>query len=1220
MSITLKQQNELRTAVGLAPKSAAVDYAVPATPRVSDDKSLDEMFSSAGANREMVDAQVLAEQNKKRQDEIAALTERETQLNRAVKAENLKDDTIDTVAGVGAGALDIVRNTYNGVLTLANAAEDYAASKGIGAGDLISDANKWQDNYGEVLGSNGKVSRSIVNYAGPLLAAVSSGGGTLLGTGINAAYNFLAIDPKQSRIADELKDTGLAEVPIAMDAINYLKTKPSDTELEARFKNLLEGAGIDVGLGGIFYGATKAYQAISKARNPKVVQEVAQKIVAAEERVKAPKPVTPREEAAVAASDKAISSPETGSIPVTPQAAPTPGVTADQIRAELNPPRLDDSVEQMDLFEKQWAVIDPTHPGIHVSPEGNVSVRLSDDAIVDRFAAMMQDTKNVEMLAAPMTDEDLVRAASIMKNESSVIDSLAQWTPEQGPLNDKQTLVMKMVLSKADEAMKESAALAAQGGDVALLKFGKDLENYNRINEIRQGINREQGKALRSTQVLAHLAGLGEKEAVAALGAQGRAKLAEDLINKYGGRDNLTKMAKNMSFIREMSDVAKTPNSDFTARMGDIVQKSTWMKIDDAITKVALNGMLSSPMTSMKAFISNAATTSKTVIDNYIAVGIGALRPGDAKTLAEANAHLKASFVGLFESIAPAAETIAKGPVKAGTERLARMDLTPGAQQVLSQEDLYEMAGGAWAAKFGTSVDKAVGIPTRVLQGVDTYWQMVNYKGVVSSEATKVGMRQGLEGEALASFVEQYSKNVPATFDKVASEIAATNTFAKGLTGFAASIDEVIENAPIPFKRVVIPFVKTNLNMIEYSVVNSPMAFLAPSFRDAMRVGGRARDEALAKVVSTTAALGGIVALAESGLINGPTTENPEIERALKDNKSVPLPTSVKVGDSWVSLKGLEPLSTLVDTAALLSKAAGYVSEEEYADAANMFKVIIAETITPETLTSNLSDLLQIMGSDDKNKASQVLAWIATRFTPMGGALTDIRQTMDPVTRNTRPVPSSDAQYGGLKEFYSLLKNRFSNQVPFLSKDLPAERNLWGERLILPDGLGPDAIAPIAATSGEGLALKKSLEWMDDYYELNKDTAAGLNKLNIQMPMRSIKNPMASVQYDLTPKEYSAYVLLNAGINPTTGDKLLGKTLKEAVTEVFTKYDALGRKPEAYEPVQYARMVGEISKVFTVYRSVANRMILDFGDVQAKMAKQAEQARAFEQFSAGGGQ
>lgn len=1371
MAMTEQQMlNEMAVFAGLSGKSPAMDRAVPSKPVLQGDAAVNAQFKDIGVDTVAMDAEVAAEKNKARQDMIKQIHDDSMALERRRVGIDVAEGVAQGLAGIGVGVQDILRNTYNGVVTLTDAAENYAASKGLGTGDLLDGSEKIQSSYGaNELDRTGKLSRAVTNFAAPVLATVASGGGNLAAAGVGAAYNFFALDPKSERISDLLKGTAVDEVPIASDVVDYLRTKPGDTEMTARFKNMAEGLGIDAALGVMLWGAARTYSSVARARNPKVLEGLSAEIregnavLDAAEAAKAT-PVTQAEQQALNVSDQAISNvsdaaemqprlnlqkstsaepPAFDPLPVdelevvrnkrnlkvteeesrayseykaTHKAVYELAKKADeylppdvvsaamedinklreverQVKKEVygterwtsyteilnkrkeliekliednKPAALDatDTIEsvkqqmvdlsvsmakepentalrgqydlarkklstlnensraqkatavietvdeQYNLFAKEWANYFDESPGVKVTPEGDVNVRLGDDSLVSYLSNMVKDPEVALALSKPTTDAELLKGANILKNDTDTLKRLASIgaDPNYVP-NSDDMMALKFIMSKADESMQASAlkALDPASGDAALAGFGRDMENYFKILSLQTGAASEQGRTLRVNQILAQQAGLGSEDALKAIGAQGRAKMVEGLVNKYGGRDNIKQMARNVQFIQELTSIQKMPNEAFKVKMNEVVKLTGWMKVEDAITKVALNGMIYSPTTWGRAFITNAATTSKTVIDNYIEAGVGkVLKNGDAKTLAEANAHLKASFMGLFDGIAPAAESIWTGVPRNTRIVKEELAMATNKQAPLMAEDFIEKAGGAWAEKLGVVVNTSVETPARVLIGVDTYWQHVNSQGVIASEAVREGMKRGFVGENLVDFVEKFRANAPTEVLKMADDIASANTMSKQLTGLAESLDNSVDQLGMymPFNRVVLPFMKTGFNIVEYTVKNSPLApFLSQDFKMAMRSGGRAKDAAIAKVISGTAVTAGFIVLAENGMIQGEATENPEFQKAMKDNKTVAIGTAVRAGDTWVSLKGLEPLSTAVNIATLLSKARGYVSEGEYDDMVTASRIMLADAVGPEGLTTGLSDILNLANPNKDPK--QYLANVATRFVPYGAAMRDVREAVDPKVRSNmaEPAPGSKAQE--LQEFYSILKNRLSNMVPYVSKTLPLERNIWGEGLMIPDGLGPDAISPVATTTNDGMALKKTLEAMDDFYELNRDVLVGVQKLPLRMPPKQIKNPMADVQYPFTPREYSAYVLLNAGINPTTGEKLLDKTLKERVQATLEKYDAFGKKPQQFNQATYQAMSGELSAIFLQHKKIADKMILKYGDVQAKMADQA---------------
>lgn len=1171
-----------------------LEQVAPRTPAMSEEDALFAEMEAAGVDLKGAQSELKAEADNALKEQHAALNENFDRLELKRRSAEQQSVALDTAVGIGVGVRKVAQNTYNGLVDLADMVENYAATKGIGTGDLINASNAKVDlvqGLDKDMDGAGKVADAVTQFVTPLVATMGAGGSFKLGVGVNALYNFLAIDPKAQRLSDHLKDTAFAEMPVAADVINALATKPEDSELDARMKNMIEGLGLDLTLGGIAWGASRAYSGIKTLRNPKLLREAEKAITNADI---APK-VQVLDDAARAAQAKNL--PDSSQIPTINEPAKLANPDVPKTPVVGTP----EDAAQLDLFEKEWAKMEYDSPRVTVADDGQVRMKLSDDQLVNRFLTVAQENEG-QILRTPISDAETIEAAELLRKDPAVVDRLAAWKQGDPVITDQETLVMKYIFQQADASMMDNIGKMAANinDDVSLIRFSREFENYMKILTVKIGMGSAKGATLRAEQIVANLAASGDKEAIKQVGAQGRAQMVNDLIDLYGGRENIKGMVKDLDFIKDMSKIAAKPDADFAVRMGEVVQLSTWNKINQAITKVAINGMLSSPMTPFKAAITNAATTAKTAIDNYVAVGIGAIRGNQSRqTIAEANAHMSGMVEGLIDNIKPAL----KG------DKVYRIDVAEGRKKILGYDDAMFNATGAWV-KSGMALESAIEVPSKVLMSVDAYWHGVNVQGYIRGEAVRRAISQKLEGQSRTDFIEGFLKKPPRDVLYHADKVAGQNTMAKNLEGVAAAMDQVIERGGdyIPLARVVLPFFKTNANLIEYTIKNSPLAGISNEFRTALMRGGREADMAIAKATTGTVAIGLMTYLATNKLVVGNATDF-KFDRALKDNKTIPQETSIKVGDKWVSIKGLEPLSTFVNVAALMAKASSHIDQDQYQEAAIAAGLAASDIFTPEQLMGSISSIMDVIKG--KQTGMDFLAGIPSRLLPYGSALQDVRQTIDP---RQRVVKAED--------FYTSLKNSFKNKIPGMSKDLPSQRNIWGESLNIPDGIGPDAISPFATSDGTGIELKRVLEEMDDYYEQHKTTNFGLYKLDIAMPGNVIPNSLApSVPYELTPKEKDAYILYAAGLDPATGKGLVSNgitlvPLKKVVESALKEFVDNKKQIADQDPENYAKAVAKIQGTITAYRNLANKKIMDYGLVGSKMG---EAAQKFKTLELGGG-
>lgn len=1192
--------------------SQIMQKANPQTKVSSDDDTLDELlFGADGINKEEYEADFRKRQVADRGEKLKALYAEQDAYQRRVDAINLVEGGVNAFAGVGVVLGSIAKDIYNGAVDLADNMENFAASKGYGTGDIITENAKIEhDMNSSLLTTEGKVTKAVTEFAAPLIATVASGGGIVAGAALNTAYNFFAMDPNGGRLSDALKGTFVEEIPYVADVVDYLQTKPTDTEMTGRLKNMAEGAVIDT-IMGILWGASRVYSGIRKAHTPNVIEkgtkEMGEKVIAAEQRAAAT-PVTPEEAANINASDVAISTPtrDGGSLPVNDPNPPLP------------PQQLDNS--DLPLFEREWAsYLDHDSPGVRVDPEtGNVNVRLGDDALPGHMGKIIQDPhlKLVVSNSTPLTDAETLQAANYLKNDPKVLDRLVNRAPGTIP-NAEESLALRLILGRSYDSIAASVDAALElGTDASFATLAKDLENMVKISAIKQGIATDQGRALRSNKVLATLAGQGDKEALANLGKQGRQKLVENILGKYGGKDNIEYIAKNLKILKEISDVQNIPDSAFRVRFDEVVRRTKFEPFERAVESLALNGMLSSPKTWGRAVIGNASTIGTTMHKNYLEVGIGTLsRNVDGKTLAEANAATVAMLKGLYTGLKPASRAILEGPT--GT---VRAELGVATQKALTTLDSRaEMAAHSWVEKAGLVADKIsssplVQAPGRVLVGIDTYGKHITETGILHSEAVRHATRLGIRADMLDAYVAKFVASPPENILRAAKEEAAINTFSNALSGRTQAIQEGIEGFTnwLPFSRVITPFTATGLRIAEYGIEHSPFAVFSSNFRNAVARGGRDRDAALARVTAGTTTFLGLMGLAYEGIVDGSSAANPETDPtsiALRDPRNIPEGPRVKVGDEWVSLKGMQPLSTLVEGASLLVNAASHVSAAEYADMVTAFRIATAETVSPETVLVGVSDLINLFTQPDSASTQSYLGSMATRFVPYNAALRDVRNMVDDKQRSTAPQPGG----GYLEEVVSMMKAKLQNIIPGMSSELPAAVNFFGDPIKVPFGVGPDEISPFATSTEEGVPLKEGIESLQGFYELNKNTLFAIKDLNISMPQRMIKSPAADIYYNMTPREYEHYMIVFGGRDPGTGKVLQGGLLKDNIKDALDRYGITGSRPDQITQDQYLQATGYISMLITQNKKRANEYLYSRPDVKAKIKNQAQRKNQMEQ-------
>ena len=1090
----------------------------------------------------------------------------------------------DVALGVSAGSRSIGRNIYNGVVDFLDTVENFAAEKGLGSGDVFSSASRWDDPIGAAAGKDMStttgVAKGVTEFVAPLIAIAGSGGSNLAVMGYGAAYNFLAIDPKEQKLQDSLKKTWLRNIPVVADILEGISSKPDDSAMVGRMKNVAMGVGFDAAFLGVTYSASKLYRKITELRSPKSLSDMVNNVAD-----------TPKVQADVVPNQVVVDDPKLSNV----------GTAGEQL--------------ELEAFEKGMAQSGHEAPVVSIQVDGTPGVNLTSaetGGLLDNWHNLWS---SIDDPRAYKTLPDVERDAAglALSKDPDMVTKLATWKMGDAPLTSEQVRALQFIQDDATRALGNIAdELATDPNNLVFQsKFAKAVDALEMMDKTSSANASTTGVAFRTEQAVASALGVSEKEVPRIVGAQGRKKAMDEYVRSMGGADTVKKAGANVQILRDLSKISKTPDMEFVKSLRDVSYRSGYMRTGDALTKIALNGMLSSPSTVSKAVMSNTTMVAFTSVENYVEVGIGLakgvfVKNAQRRTLGQANARLSGLMSGFSEAFTPAWKSMKtlKSP------RMVRQDLVDAGAKSMQQDDIAFKAIAARGETTGVAghiVDalSLKQVPVRVLVGTDTFFNHVNYKSFISGEAAALEERMlkaGMAVDDIAEAVTKFKANPPPDVMRAADDFAASGTFTKELEGVALAVDEFIGEANnyIPVARVVVPFFKTKANIVTEVIQRSPFApLISKQFRTAWSAGGKSQNEALAKVVTGTTTLGVLAWMASQGRISGVGSENLEIQRAMKDNKTVALPTSIKVGDTWVSVVGLDPLASMVNAASFASKASGHLEAGEYQELVVAIAANLGALLSPEEMTDSMTDALTIFRGD--RGYADVLAQLPSRFTPAAGIVTDIRQTIDPTTRQ-----STLGQIKDFNDFMETVKMRYKNQIPYYSKTLSAQRNVWGETLEIPDGLGPDAVSVLASTNSDGMQLKAVIETLDDYFDNNKEAIDSFNamssgaingKIPMELPSRYLKNQYGS-GYRMTPREYGVYQRYAAGLDAFTDSPLNAKvgTMKELFYDVAVEYDLFDRDIGELTPGQFLEVSGKFSRIMMTFKEVANTKILGYAE------------------------
>ena len=99
-------------------------------------------------------------------------------------------------------------------------------------------------------------------------------------------------------------------------------------------------------------------------------------------------------------------------------------------------------------------------------------------------------------------------------------------------------------------------------------------------------------------------------------------------------------------------------------------------------------------------------------------------------------------------------------------------------------------------------------------------------------------------------------------------------------------------------------------NAFKYATEHSPAGLLLKNMQDDIKAGGARKDMALAKMSIGSAAMIATYSLIAEGRLTGGGPEDRDLKATLYRQGWKPY--SVKFGDEYISIRGLEPFSTIM--------------------------------------------------------------------------------------------------------------------------------------------------------------------------------------------------------------------------------------------------------------------------------------------------------------------
>lgn len=518
----------------------------------------------------------------------------------------------------------------------------------------------------------------------------------------------------------------------------------------------------------------------------------------------------------------------------------------------------------------------------------------------------------------------------------------------------------------------------------------------------------------------------------------------------------------------------------------DLIKAASQGNVWEKLFGVYVNGLLSRPTTQIKNFLSNTVFMPVRLAERGLAAGIGGVRKlvgvgsDDVYRMSEIPAILSSSPSAISDGLRMALDAWRTGVPQHWTDpiKIARQQ---------SRMELFNYrADGSLLSTAIKGLNFMTTLPGRSLMTADEFFKAVNWKNEFTGEATRIGIKTFEDARKAGASFDDAKKLSDDAITKFADnppehlmQAAEVGTFTQKLEGFFGEAQKSLNpNTPLKLlARMQMPFIATPVNIIGETIQRTPLGVFSRSlWRDVLKGGTKESDMAMAKIGLGTAAMYQFSNLTTNGNItgSGPTERGTreamsrqgwqpyslvfDVDEANKDvfnnfPGTARFGTGDYAGKVFISYQGLEPVGALMAISADYTDYAKYEIDDQRLNAYAGGAVFgIANYTTSHPFLQGIDNIMQVVGgfmSKDRggmvqgvNKLTEMVVTSGRKaLTPLSGAITSVKEKIDPLSRDYKPDPNLDAGMYGLMEAL----NKMRAETPGLSESLPLKLNIWGE-------------------------------------------------------------------------------------------------------------------------------------------------------------------------------
>lgn len=569
--------------------------------------------------------------------------------------------------------------------------------------------------------------------------------------------------------------------------------------------------------------------------------------------------------------------------------------------------------------------------------------------------------------------------------------------------NAEEALAARQILAKSANELVNAAKRVSgldDPGDELLTEFRQKWMRHVAIQEQVAGITAEAGRVLNQFKMAA------DARAV-------RGDVLTAFVRAGGGKDDLQEAANAL-----LDAVEKGPG-----HFNTLAAQAAKPKFRDKISELYINSLLSNPPTHIVNMVSSALSAVGQIPEYAVGSAIGGARramlgeeTGERILTSEVGARAFGLLQGIKEGAALFAKTLRTG----------------------EPDDFASKVEGDQFRAISGLKGEVVRIPTRFLTAEDQFFKGIARRMELNAQAVRIASREGLKGQERAARVAELSGNPTDEMLERAFDYGRYLTFQQKLGAIGQGVTRITSDSLAA--KVVVPFVRTPINLLKFATERSPAAPFLKEWRADFMAGGERRDMAIARSMVGSGFGALFYQMALDGQITGAVPPDPAKAKLLYADGWQPY--SLKVGDSYISYSRLDPIATTLGVAADMATLPQGMSDRQKDDQSTMLVASIMNNLANKTWLSGVSSLVEGLSDPQRNAGNWLERTLSSFAVPaiVGGAARQI----DPVARRRDSVSEA-----------------IQARIPGLSDNLLPRRDVFGEPVPI-DSVGPDFLSPFS--------------------------------------------------------------------------------------------------------------------------------------------------------------